>query len=72
MSRSKAKKTFTGSQLRAELKQKGIQIQAGSLAGLVEEAPAAYKDVDEVIEAVVGAGITKKVARLRPLVVVKG
>jgi tRNA-splicing ligase RtcB len=72
MSRSKAKKTFTGSQLRAELNQKGIQIQAGSLAGLVEEAPAAYKDVDEVIEAVVGAGITKKVARLKPLVVVKG
>lgn len=72
MSRSKAKKTFSGSQLRTELSQKGIQIQAGSLAGLVEEAPAAYKDVDEVIEAVVGAGITKKVARLKPLVVVKG
>ena len=72
MSRSKAKKTFKGEKLREELNKKGIEIQAGSYAGLVEEAPDAYKDVDEVIEAVVGAGITKKVARLRPLVVIKG
>ncbi len=72
MSRSKAKRTFQGEQLRKELNQKGIEIQAGSLAGLVEEAPGAYKDVDQVIETVVGAGITQKVARLRPLVVVKG
>ncbi len=49
----------------------GVDLES-LLAGLVEEAPAAYKDVDQVIEAVVGAGITKKVARLKPLVVVKG
>jgi len=42
------------------------------LSGLAEEAPSAYKDVDQVIEAVVGAGIAKKVARLTPLAVVKG
>jgi len=42
------------------------------MPGLAEEAPAAYKDVDEVVEAVVTAGIARKVARLRPVAVVKG
>lgn len=72
MSRSKAKHDVRGDRLRDELKQKGIHICAGSLAGLAEEAPQAYKDVDDVVETVSGAGIARKVARLRPLVVVKG
>jgi tRNA-splicing ligase RtcB len=42
------------------------------MAGLAEEAPVAYKDVDRVVEVVHGAGIAKKVARLEPLVVIKG
>ena len=72
MSRQKAKKSIRGDQLIKELERKGIYIQAGSLSGLAEEAPAAYKDVDQVIEAVVGAGIARKIARLIPLAVVKG
>jgi len=72
MSRSKAKKSVRGEDLRHELRKAGIWVQAGSNAGLAEEAPQAYKDVDQVVQVVVGAGIANKVARLRPLVVVKG
>jgi tRNA-splicing ligase RtcB len=72
MSRSKAKQTVRGSELRAELEARGIHVQAGSLPGLAEEAPQAYKDVDEVVETVARAGIAKRVARLRPVAVVKG
>ena len=72
MSRSKAKKQIWGEDLRKELEGSGIQIRAGSMAGLAEEAPAAYKDVDVVVETVAGAGIAKKVARLVPLAVIKG
>jgi tRNA-splicing ligase RtcB len=42
------------------------------MSGLAEEAPAAYKDVNRVVEVVHGAGIAKKVARLRPMAVIKG
>jgi tRNA-splicing ligase RtcB len=72
MSRSKAKKTVHGGDLIRELAAKGIHVQAGSLPGLAEEAPQAYKDVDAVVETVDRAGIALKVARLRPVVVVKG
>lgn len=72
MSRSKAKRSIWGQDLFQKLKQSGIEIKAGSMAGLAEEAPQAYKDVDLVVESVVGAGIARKVARLRPLVVIKG
>lgn len=72
MSRRKAKKTIRGAQLMEELENRGIHIRAGSLAGLAEEAPQAYKDVDEVVDTVSGAGIAKKVARLRPVAVIKG
>jgi tRNA-splicing ligase RtcB len=72
MSRAKAKKTIWGSDLKKELEKEGIKIRAGSMAGFAEEAPAAYKDVDAVVETVVGAGIGRKVARLVPLVVIKG
>jgi tRNA-splicing ligase RtcB (3'-phosphate/5'-hydroxy nucleic acid ligase) len=72
MSRSKAKKEVRGESLRKDLEGKGIHVRAGSLKGLAEEAPAAYKDVDEVVETVSGAGIARKVARLRPIAVIKG
>ena len=72
MSRSQAKKKIWGEDLRASLEKQGITIQAGSMAGLAEEAPAAYKDVNAVVDTVVKAGIAAKVARLKPLVVIKG
>ncbi len=72
MSRKQAKKSIRGSELQFDLQKQGIKIRAGSMAGLAEEAPHAYKDVDMVVDTVVGAGIAKKTARLKPLVVVKG
>jgi tRNA-splicing ligase RtcB len=72
MSRARAKREVQGGELRRELEDRGIRVRAGSLAGLAEEAPGAYKDVDRVIEVVHGAGIARKVARLVPVAVVKG
>ncbi len=72
MSRSKAKKMVRGTDLRERLEGEGIHIRARSMAGLAEEAPQAYKDVDAVVNTVCAAGIARKVARLRPLAVVKG
>jgi tRNA-splicing ligase RtcB len=72
MSRSKAKQSIRGEQLRDELQRRGIQVRAGSMPGLAEEAPQAYKDVDQVVETVSGAGIATKVARLCPVAVIKG
>jgi tRNA-splicing ligase RtcB len=72
MSRSQAKREVWGEDLLKNLEKEGIEIRAGSMAGLAEEAPQAYKDVDLVVESVVGAGIAKKVAVLHPLVVIKG
>jgi tRNA-splicing ligase RtcB len=72
MSRHEAKRNVRGERLRQELESEGIHIRAGSMAGLAEEAPQAYKDVDQVVQAVVGGGLARKVAKLHPLVVVKG
>jgi tRNA-splicing ligase RtcB len=72
MSREKAKKQVRGDKLRQELEAKGIAVRAGSMGGLAEEAPQAYKDVDAVVETVSSAQIARKVARLRPVAVVKG
>jgi tRNA-splicing ligase RtcB len=72
MSRSQAKREIWGADLRQSLEAEGIHIRAGSMPGLAEEAPQAYKDVDRVIEVVVGAGIAAKVARLKPVAVIKG
>jgi tRNA-splicing ligase RtcB len=72
MSRARAKKSIWGAELREELEAGGIHVRAGSMAGLAEEAPSAYKDVDRVVEVVHGAGIARKVARLVPVAVVKG
>jgi tRNA-splicing ligase RtcB len=72
MSRKKAKRSVRGDQLLTKLEGQGIHIRAGSMPGLAEEAPQAYKDVDNVVDVVSEAGIAKKVARLKPLVVIKG
>ena len=72
MSRKKAKKSIHGPGLREQLEAQGIHVRAGSMSGLAEEAPAAYKDVNRVVNVVHNAGIAKKVARLRPVAVIKG
>jgi tRNA-splicing ligase RtcB len=72
MSRKQAKRSVRGDRLRQELEAQGVHVRAGSLPGLAEEAPTAYKDVDAVVNVVSGAGIARKVARLRPLAVIKG
>lgn len=72
MSRKAATRSARGEQVQAELKRQGILVQTGSLRGLAEEAPHAYKDVSVVVESVVGAGLARKVARVRPLAVIKG
>jgi len=72
MSRAEAKRRIHGGKLKDQLERQGIVIRAGSLKGLAEEAPDAYKEVDNVVAVVHGAGIARKVARLRPLAVIKG
>jgi tRNA-splicing ligase RtcB len=72
MSRNAALKRTRGEQVRAELAQQGIVVRTGSLKGLAEEAPYAYKDVSIVVDSVVGAGLARKVARVRPVAVIKG
>lgn len=72
MSRAKAKEMVRGSELRTKLESQGIIIRCNSNAGLAEEAPLAYKDVDNVVNVVHGAGLAYKVARCKPLAVVKG
>jgi len=72
MSRHAARKKVQGDKLRKDLLEKGIIIQAGSIKGIAEEAPIAYKDVHSVVDVVARAGIAKKVAELKPLAVIKG
>lgn len=71
MSRSQTKKTVWGEDLRDELEESGIAVRAGSMPGLAEEAPRAYKDIDDVIQVVTGAKIARKVARLVPVAIIK-
>jgi tRNA-splicing ligase RtcB len=71
-SRHRAKKEIRGDKLRAQMEERGIAVRAGSLSGLAEEAPQAYKDVARVVQVVADAGIGKLVARLEPLAVIKG
>lgn len=72
MSRHQAKRQASGKTLKTELEKQGVFVQAGSLRGLAEEAPLAYKDIRDVVDVVTEAGIAKKVVRLRPVVVIKG
>ncbi len=72
MSRAQAKKAIRGEQLQQEMKQRGILVKAVSMSGLAEEAGFAYKNISDVVETVDRAGITKKVAELRPIGNIKG
>jgi tRNA-splicing ligase RtcB len=72
MSRTRAKKVMSGTQLVVELEGRGIAVAASQPRLLAEEAPYAYKDVSQVVRACEGAGISRTVARLRPVGVVKG
>lgn len=72
MSRTRAKKEMTGSDLKHRLREQGIIVNGGQTKLLAEEAPYAYKDVTEVVDTCEGAGLTKVVARLRPVGVIKG
>jgi tRNA-splicing ligase RtcB len=72
LSRAAAIKAYTAEKVRRELESKGVLIEAASWQGVAEEAPAAYKNVDEVAEVSHEVGIATKVARLVPLGVVKG
>jgi tRNA-splicing ligase RtcB len=72
MSRAQAKKAGRGLDLVADLAKRGVIVRAQSLRGVAEEMPWAYKDVADVVDVVDGAGLARKVARLKPLVVIKG
>jgi len=72
MSRSRAKKTIRGDVLKSELERRGISIVADSMSGLAEEAPEAYKDVTRVVDITHNAGLSKKVAKMVPIGVLKG
>jgi len=72
MSRGQAKRQYSIKQAFADLEKKGIIIKAASKIGVVEEVPEAYKDVDEVVDTVVGVGLAKKVIKTKPLAVIKG
>jgi len=72
LSRTAARKQVEGAALERELAEAGVTVAAASRRGLAEEAPVAYKDVDRVVEVVERAGLAARVARLRPIGVIKG
>ncbi len=71
-SRTQARKSLRGEEVKQELSKKGIDVEAGSWKGLSEEAPQMYKDIDEVVKVSDKVGIGKLVARLIPIAVMKG
>jgi tRNA-splicing ligase RtcB len=72
MSRHEAMRRVSGYDIVKNLESKGIIVKCYSMRGIAEEAPMAYKNVDEVVEVVHQAGLSKKVAKLIPLAVIKG
>jgi tRNA-splicing ligase RtcB (3'-phosphate/5'-hydroxy nucleic acid ligase) len=72
MSRTGAIKNLSGEKIQKLLNKKGIEIKFGSLKSLTQESPEVYKDVDEVVKVVQKLGISKKVARLKPIIVIIG
>ena len=72
LSRTAAAKKFQGGEIIRTLASRNIIIKSGSMRGLAEEAPDAYKNVSAVVEATENAGLAKKVAKLKPLICVKG
>jgi tRNA-splicing ligase RtcB len=72
MSRAQAKKKFRGRELQQQMETRGIYVQTSSYTGLAEEAGAAYKNIDDVVEAAERAGLSRRVVRLVPIGNVKG
>jgi len=72
LSRGEAKRRARGRRIVEELEEKGVVVMAAGMATVAEEMPEAYKDVADVVEVVVAAGIATKVARLEPMGVIKG
>jgi tRNA-splicing ligase RtcB len=72
MSRKEAMRRVSGQEVVKSLESKGIIVKCWSVRGIAEESPMAYKDVDEVVDVVHQAGLSKKLAKLVPLAVIKG
>jgi len=72
LSRHAAVRSFRFDEVTRRLSEKGIVVRSATREGVTEEAPGAYKDVDQVVRVAEGAGLSRRVARLRPLGVVKG
>jgi len=72
MSRHQAKKLFRGKKLQQDMEYRGIYVQTASFGGLAEEAGAAYKDIDDVVEATELAGLSRRVVKLVPIGNIKG
>jgi tRNA-splicing ligase RtcB len=72
LGRKEAKRRIRAEDLKHQLDEAGVLVKVGKMALLVEEAPQAYKDVSEVVEVCEGAGLSHRVARLRPVAVLKG
>ena len=72
MSRHQASRNWNGHAVMAELAHRGIVVRSPSPRGVAEEAPEAYKDVNAVVDAADAAGLARKVARLAPLICIKG
>jgi tRNA-splicing ligase RtcB len=72
MSRHQATREWSGRELLRALEQRGIVVRSPSFRGVAEEAPGAYKDITEVVESAEGAGLARIVARLEPLICIKG
>ena len=72
MSRSKAKKKIRGNVLKSQMEAKGIYVRAASMAGLAEEAGFAYKNINDVVDSIHGADLSRRVAQLIPLGNLKG
>jgi tRNA-splicing ligase RtcB len=72
LSRSAAKKGITAKEIQKELQSRGIIVESQTREGLTEERPEAYKDVESVVEVVDNAGLASRVARLKPVGVIKG
>jgi tRNA-splicing ligase RtcB len=72
LSRHKAKRTIDYNRLRQDLHEMGIEVRAASAKGLLEEAPEAYKDVEQVVDVMAETEVAAKVARLVPVAIIKG
>ncbi len=72
LSRHQAHREARGKNIIAELQQKGIILRCASRSGIMEEIPAAYKDIDRVVNIMEAAGVNEKIFRTKPLVVIKG